>query len=216
MAYGLNVKPEWGYYPKVETLDGYEGPISALSPVNDGGVGWSGRTGGVHVDGAHFPTRVKWADPNGNPAPDFDSTPDLNVSERARRVIEDVEPSVHQFFPVEYVDSKGAFLENRYWLVIGNRLDAMDRERTNMVLRKGKVWRPADYMVSRGEEIPAHINPEEPAKLVFNAEAIGGAHLWVDKHIDGHVAWLSDFLGERLLAEKLTGLRLQESKVETV
>lgn len=216
MAYGLYVYPAWGYYPKVEPLDGFDGPISALNPVNDGGVGWSGRTGGVAVDGAHFPKHVRWADPNGNPAPDFDQTPCLNVSERARRVIEEMEPGVHQFFPVEYVDAKGAFLENRHWLVVGNRIDAMDRQHTNMVLRDGVVWRPADYIASRGEPVPAHIDPTEPARLVFSLKAIGSVHLWVDKHLDGPSTWLSDALAERFTAEKLTGLRLSESKVKTV
>lgn len=216
MAYGLYVYPEWGYYPKVEPLDGFDGPIDAINPVNDGGVGWSGRTGGVPVDGKHFPKHVRWADPNGNPVPDFDRTPALNVSERAKRVIEELEPGVHQFFPVEYVNAKGEFLEVRYWLVVANRRDGMDREHTNMVLMHGQVWRPADYMVSRGEPIPPHIDPSAPSRLVFNLKAIGDAHLWVDKHLDSPSVWLSDAAAERFTAEKLTGLRLNESKVEAV
>lgn len=216
MAYGLNIQPEWGYFPSVEALDGFGGPISAFDPINDGGVGWSGRAGGVPVDGAHFPKRVRCSNSRGRPLPDFDRTLDLNVSESARQAIEEVEPGVRQFFPVEYVDTSGAFLESRYWLVVCNRIDGMNREHTNMVLRRGQVWRPADYMVSRGEPIPPHIDPNEPAKLVFDADAIGTVHLWVDKHLDGPSTWLSSPMAAQFAAAKLSGLRLDQSRIEVV
>lgn len=216
MAHGLNVYPEAGYWPKIEPLDGFDGPIPALNPVNDGGQGWSGRTGGVPVDGKHFPKHVRWADTKGHPVPDFSDTPELNVSERAKALIEEMEPGQHQFFPVEYVDAKNVFLETRYWLVVGNRIDGMDRDHTNMILEDGNVWRPAKDFVRRGEPIPAHIDPKQPAKLVFSCKAIAGRHLWVDKHLDGPSVWISDALAERLKSEKFTGLRLDRSWVETV
>lgn len=216
MPYGLNIQPEWGSYPKVEPLDGFEGPISALEPINDGGVGWKGRTGGVPVDGTHYPKRVRCTNSRGRPLPDFDDTLELNVSERARQAIETIEPGVHQFFPVEYVDTKSTFLESRYWLVVCNRIDGMNREHTNMVLRKGQVWRPADYIASRGESVPPHIDPNEPARLVFDLKSIGNVHLWVDKHIDGPTTWLSDAMAEQFTTAKLTGLRLDQSRVEAV
>lgn len=34
----------------------------------------------------------------------------LNMSEKAKRVIESFEPGVHQFFPVEYQDKTGNFI----------------------------------------------------------------------------------------------------------
>jgi hypothetical protein len=37
MVYGLNVKPEWGYYPKVEALEGDVAKAKAIV-TPDGGV----------------------------------------------------------------------------------------------------------------------------------------------------------------------------------
>lgn len=216
MPYGLYIQPEWGHYPKVDPLDGFDGPISALNPVNDGGPGWSGRTGGVPVDGTHFPKRMRCLNSRGRPLPDFDEQLALNVSARAKQVIETVEPGVHQFFGVDYLNTANAPLESRFWLVVCNRIDAMAREHTNMVLLRGQVWRPADYMVSRGEPIPAHLDPTERPRLVFSLSAIGNAHLWVDRHIDGPATWLSDAMAARFAEANLTGLRLDQSRVEAV
>lgn len=214
MVFGLNVRPEWGYYPAVEVLDGDLSQVNALNPVNDGGAGWSGRSGGVPVDGTHLPKRVKWNDPRGNPVPDFDQTPMLNVSERARQLIESVEPKVHQFFPVEYLDRSGRPLESRFWFVICNRIDSLDREHTTMVLRKGRNWRPARDLARRGESIPSHIDPNAPSKMVFSLKQIGGAHIWRDKHLDSGSEWISDTLAEAFRTAGLTGI--EPSMVDSV
>jgi hypothetical protein len=215
MVYGLNVKPEWGFQPKVN----WEGekeparPIPALNPVNDGGVCGDSFNGGLPVDGSNFPKWVKWRDPNGNPVPDFDKIPYLNVSEKAKRLIESLEPSVHQFFPVEYQDMKGEFRETRYWFVSCNRIDSVDREHTTMVLRKGLEWRPARDMVRRGEEIPSHIDPAQPPRTVFNLKAIGDKHVWVDKHLSGQ-RYISDAAAKAFANAGLTGIR--PSKQESI
>lgn len=216
MVYGLNIKPEWGYYPKVELLDGDINQVNAINPVDDGGVAWSSRRGGVPVDGTHFPKRVKWDDAKGNPVPDFDKMPTLNVSERAKKLIENVEPGVHQFFPVEYFDRNGDSLETRYWFVVCNRIDSLDREHSIMVLYRGEVWRPPSDLVRRGEPIPDHIDLKQPAKIVFNLKAIGNAQLWHDKHLDGGGVYISDELAQRLKDEALTGLKLHDNGMESV
>jgi hypothetical protein len=210
MVYGLNVQPEWGYYPKVETLDGDLSKASAII-TPDGGVG----TGGFPRETESLPKRVKWMDPNGNPVPDFDQTPRLNVSERAKQLIESLEPGVHQFIPVEYFDKKGKFLENRYWFVVCNRIDSLDREHTTMVLSPGLGWYSARNLVAIGVEIPPHIDPDQPAKLVFNLAQIGDAQLWHDKFL-GSGEFISDKLAEAFLAAGITGLRLAESRGEAV
>lgn len=208
MVYGLNVKPEGGSYPKVEPLDGFDAPIPALEAVNDGGPGWSGRHGGVPVDGTHFPKRVRWSDADADAIPDFGQVPELHVSDDARRVIESLEPGVHQFFPVDFVDPGDRLLARRFWLVVCNRIDGMDRARTTMVLRKGVVWRPAKDLARRGEPLPDGVDPKAPARIVFSQQAIGDAHLWVDKHMDGPAVWISDTAARRFTEAGLTGLRL--------
>lgn len=214
MVYGLNVSLEWGFDPKVD-WDGKGGPppvIPALNRANDGGVG-GGRSGGMPVDGTNFPKWVKWSDPNGNPIPDFDQTPMLNISDKARRIIESLEPGVHQFFPVEYQHHKGQDIGTRYWFVICNRIDSVDREHTTFVLRKGLEWASARDLVRRGEAIPDHIDPTAPARMLFNLKAIGEKHLWVDKHLAGQ-RYISDAAAEAFAAAGLTGIR--PSKEESV
>lgn len=215
MVYGLNVQPEWIAHPKIEILEGGDGPIPALKPVKDGGVGGASRTGGVPVDGANFPKRVSWTDPHGNPVPDFDATPHLNVSERAKQIIESVEPGIHQFFPVAYVVN-GQSDGIRYWFVPCNRIDSLDRDHTTMVLRKGNIWRPASDLVRRGEAIPPHIDPTQPAKMVFNLKAIGNRHIWSDKHIGGAGYFISDKMADAFREVGLTGLQLDQSQAEAV
>lgn len=208
MVYGLNVRPEWGYYPKVEIVEpGDVSKVVALHPVDDGGVGWQGLNGGVPVDGSHFHKVMGWMDPNGNRVPDFDQTPMLNVSERARQIIESVEPGVHQFFPVTYLDAQGTFLEARYWLNVCHRIDCLDREHSTLVLRNGRVWRPAKDMARRGEPVPAHIDPDAPPRMVFSLSQIGNAHMWHDSHDDSGSIYLSDAMADAFSLVGLTGVR---------
>jgi hypothetical protein len=49
--------------------------------------------------------------------------------------------------------------------------------------------------------------------VVFNTSQIGRAHLWSDKHLL-NAYWISDELGEALIASGYTGLRL--TKFEAV
>lgn len=217
MVYGLNVRPEWGFDPKVDWEGKNEPPrdIPALEPVNDGGVGGAGRLGGIAVDGTNFPKWVKWTDPNGNPVPDFDNTPHLNVSERTKQIIESLEPGVHQFFPVEYQDKRGNPTGIRYWFNACNRLDSVDRQHSNMVLHRGWEWTSPKNVLRSGSTLPNHIDVSKPAKIVFNLQAIGDHHIWVDKHITSSI-WISSKAADLFRSEGLTGLRLSESGMETV
>lgn len=216
MVYGLNITPMHNHVPKVQHLDGFDGDIPALNPINDGGVGWSGRTGGVPVDGSHFPKRMKWKERSGILIPDFDKYPEPNVSEKAKAAIESLEPQSHQFFPVEYLDRNGNHLENRYWLVVGNRIDSVDRNHTNLVLSDTGAWIQARVLAILGKELPSHIDPTAKPKLVMSLAAIGTLHLWKDKHLSGGGMFISDKMAQVFKSLGLTGLKLDAAKVETV
>ena len=211
MVYGLNVKPEWGHYPKVKTHDGDSASAKAII-TPDGGVG----TGGFPRETANLPKRVTWSVPNRKPVPDFDQTPMLNVSERARRVIEGLEPGVHQFVPVEYYNKKGMLIENRYWFVVCNRIDSLDREHTTMILSLPmEGWCTIKDAERWGIPIPDHLDPGQPSKIVFNLRQIGCAHMWHDKYL-GSGEFMSDHMAEEIQKAGLTGLRLENSRVEAV
>jgi hypothetical protein len=86
--------------------------------------------------------------------PDFDNGPFLNVSARAKALIEQFEPGVHQFLPVEFVDIDGKHLEDRWFFVVCNRLDTIDRQHVQgFLLRRGKMWTPIeDYLRDMPDE----------------------------------------------------------------
>jgi hypothetical protein len=218
MVYGLNVQPEWGFGPKADWEGQDEYParaIPALNPVNDGGVNGDSYRAGLPVDGTNFPKWVKWSDPNGNPVPDFDDGPFLNVSEKAKSVIESLEPGVHQFFPVQYQDHKGKSWGTRYWFVVCNRLDTVNGKLSNMVLFNGWNWMPPRDVVDLGYPLPNGVDSKKPSRLVFNFAAIGEHHIWRDKHLDSG-PWISDKMADALKRAALTGLRLEEDKAEQV
>lgn len=203
MVYALDIAPAYGYYVGVELLDGDRNKVTSREPVNDGGVGWYG----TPADPTYLPKHVRWEDRKGNPVPDFDAAQLISVSERAKAIIERFEPGTHQFFPVEFVDKQGKFLENRYWFFICNRLDSVDRDHTTMVLYKGVQWNNVKDLLRRGEPIPPHIDPSQPSKKVFSLKAIGATHMWVDKHTGFAEGYISDAIAEAFAEAGLTGIR---------
>lgn len=207
MVYGLNVKPEHGYYVDVRVLDGSLDRVELVDPTPDGGYTPQGLYSGRHVKTGNLPKRMQWQDRNGHPVPDFDRQHALNVSARAKALIEQIEPNVHQFVPVEYVDRNGNHLEDRFFLVVGHRIDSLDRKKTTMVLVRGKIWRPASDLVDRPELQPPGYDPNAESKLVFSLSQINNAHVWCDKHLSGGSVFISDQLADAITAASLTGVK---------
>ncbi len=217
MVYGLNIQVEYGFGPKVE-WEGQDEParqIHVLNYVSDGGVNGKGVNAGRPVDGANFPKWIRWGEPGGNPVPDFDNSFYVNVSEKAKAVIESLEPNVHQFFAFECTNSKTQAVTTRYWFVVCNRLDTVDREHTNMVLLDGWEWTSPKNVLRIGDALPSGIDPEKPSNYIFNLKAIGDKHFWVDKHISTSV-WLSNQAAELLRSQGLTGIRFSEAGMEQI
>lgn len=203
MVYGLYVRPEHDYYVKVHPLDGDISRIEVVDQTPDGGSSFVNAARGASTMGRavktdFVPTRMRWADPNGHPIPDFNSSYILNVSSRAKDLIENLELGVHQFLSVDYCDIHDRALENRWFLIVCNRIDSVDRNHSRMRLAKGVIWTSIDVD-----------NP----KLVFSEEQTRGYHLWRDKHLLAG-PFISDILAERIEMERLTGVR--PSRAESV
>ena len=201
MVYGLNVKPEHGYYVKVDLLDGDISRIEVVDQTPDGGVPFvrhlqSAPTMGRPVKTDFVPTKMRWCDRQHHSIPDFDNGYILNVSSRAKDLIENLEPGVHQFLPVDYFDIDDRFIESRWFLIVCNRIDSVDRNHSRMLLVKGMMWSAGNIF-----------NP----KLVFNEEQARGYHLWCDKHLTTG-PFISDMLADRIQGELLTGLRLHRAE----
>jgi hypothetical protein len=216
MVYGLNVKPEHGYYVDTKEIGGSFDRVELVDPTPDGGYTPQGLYSGRHIKTDTVPKQMQWLDPHGHPVPDFDRQRCLNVSARAKALIEEYEPGVHQFVPVEYLDRTAAHLENRFFLIVGNRIDSLDHEKTTMVLRKGRIWTPVRDLVRDGEPLPPGVDPDTLSKMVFNRSQIGSAHMWCDKHLSIGGPYISDELANALKQSGFTGLALSEHGVETV
>ena len=212
MVYGLGTKTEHGYTVNVEMLDGSPAAIRSINQEPDGGVSFRGFTSGRRCHTEEFPTKMCWMGPLNPPIPDFNQSTLLNVSERGRDFIKSIEPSVHQFVPVDYFDKANNCVERRYFWVICNRIDSVDREYTTMVLRNGKTWRSAQDLHDRGqlEEISSHIDLKIPSKFVFNLNQIGDVQVWRDKHMDLGDILVSNTFAEALKQSELTGFKLSD------
>ncbi len=134
-----------------------------------------------------------------------------HVSDRFRDIVETFEPGVHQFLPFQILGSKKVVLADRWLMIVSNRLDSVDREKTTLILWKGAIWSPAQDFPS--SEWPIEYDPSKPNKIVFNNEAIGAHHLWYDRHLS-YGPYISDTLAEAFTAAAITGIRL--AKKETI
>jgi len=211
MVYGLNIVSANEFLYAAQPLDGNIAAIRSLDRSPDGGVSFESVSGGRRCHTEHFPTKMLWKGPKGSIIGDFNRQNLVNVSEQAKSLIEEWEPGVHQFVPVDFVDAKGNVLEHRYSLVICNRLDSVDREHTTFVLSAAKTWAAASDLVRWGEKdkIPSHIDPAKPGRFVFKKSRIGGAHIWRDKHMNLGGIFISDAFAAALRNSGLTGLRLK-------
>ncbi|MFL9841373.1 DUF1629 domain-containing protein [Sphingomonas sp. ST-64] len=216
MAYGLNIQPVYGKYPKVESLDDRFKKIGSLKdefrhllPTKaDGTPDFSSKRMPI------LPNSMLWRDRAGRAAPDFDVSPWLNVSATAKAIIERWEPGVHEFAPVAYTYSRGA-TETRFWVNVGNRIDAVAGGPSNMALLK-RQWRLPRDLLRNNEPMPDGLDPDAPSKLVFRSEAVRPYHMWADCYLGRATVFISDALADCFLAEGVTGLALANAKVEEI
>src|SRR5688572_2676914 len=78
MVYGLHVKPEHGYYVKVEALDGDISRVEVVDRTPDGGLPFStviesASRMGRPIRTDFVPTKMRWCDRRRHAIPDFDS-----------------------------------------------------------------------------------------------------------------------------------------------
>lgn len=165
---------------------------------------------GRPIDPTHLPTRMMIG---GGRRAVTDYTPDkgLNfISERFKKLIEGLEPKVHQFFPVELVDEDGGHLADHWFWVVCHRIDSVDRTQTTAILWRGVLWRPARDLSK--EELPAGVDPSQKTRIVFNSEQIGAAHFWRDKYLPSRSIHCSNRAASLIREAALTGIELIEQE----
>lgn len=178
-----------------DALDGNLDKVEIVDPTPDGGglLHKHKLMSGRAMKPDHMPTKLRRGGPGLDVLPllDIDGYAScLLVNATFRDILENLEPSVHQFFPmaVHVGEEKVA---DRWWLNICNRLDTYDRNRTYPLNERG-FWKPTR---------------ENSGAQVFSIKAIGDRHAWHDKF--GHGTYISDAFAELLQAARLTGITYQ-------
>ena len=123
---------------------------------------------GVPIDPTNMPTKIKVGGGKSPPA-DLIMHNGFFVSGKFRLVVEELEPRLHQFIPVELVWKDGSHAASYFWFYPCNRIDCMDREHTTHELtEKAGLWmnRPG-------------------GSYVVNLERVRGHDVWIDPRMAG-------------------------------
>jgi len=121
----------------------------------------------------------------------------LLVPQQFKDLLEELEPDVHQFWPMEiYV--KGEQVDLKYWFIACHRISALSREHCYPALHERGFW------------CPSPIGQRENDRVAFSKAAIGGRHAWVDMRFSDR--YFSNTFAERLQKLNLTGLRFSKKE----
>jgi len=160
---------------------------------------------GMPIADDHVPTIWQWS--SSKALLDFDNPHAFPcVNAKIKSIIEELEPDVHQFFPVQVVGKKKEPLDERWLWNVCNRIDSVDREHTTWIQPRGKRWFHPDRV--RPEDLPEDYDRSVPPKIVFSTERIGSAHFWRDPNLKRRDLYCSQSAGDALLSEAFTGLEL--------
>ncbi len=132
------------------------------------------------------------------------------ISNKFKMLIENIEPDVHQFFPLQMLDRKKNFLADHWIWNICNRVDSVDRENTNAFLYEYdhgfmKKWRR--YNDPFAPPAPEGVNPDDPVNFVFNNSQIDGYHFWRDPYRTlMNQIYVSDIAHEMLIENQINNI----------
>jgi hypothetical protein len=185
----MSYRPKPDSYPLAEVLEGNAGELELEDSTPDGGTGlaMSRSFSGRRVKPESVPKVICWK--SKRKFLDYENACRTTVSDRFRDLIEEIEPGVHQFEPVRFVDRDGSELGTRWFWQICNRIDSVHRGLTNWTL-PGVEW-----------STPLRYKP----RMVFDLEKIGNAQFWHDKH-KSNAAYVSDAVKKRIEDAGITGV----------
>lgn len=146
---------------------------------------------GYRVVAEDAPKKIRWMSTI-RAVPDYGGAPYCSsVSERLRDLIEQFEPGVHQFIPVDlYRPRAKEPFATHYWFVVCSRIDSVDAEHTTLVMNEFGKWRP---------------NVDFTSKRVFSLKAIGDHHIWADTRGSSDFRYISNQFHAALLDHGMTG-----------
>jgi hypothetical protein len=191
---GFDLPKDW--WEKVDYLDPDSVPENEKRPTADR------REAGFRVRPDTLPSQITLRT-KADPIPDV--LAHFVVSQRFRDLVEQFEPGVHQFVPVDvYAPDGREPVATYYWFIVGQRLDSVDRQHTTYMWEEGtrNIWVDSIMNTNTWE-----FTKISGAKLVFSNKQVSGHHIWHDPHVLTFGNGLcSDAFGKAALAAGLTGL----------
>lgn len=125
----------------------------------------------------------------------------LAVSEKLRSIIEDIEPGVHQFFPISIVQPRSTYPEKFYTFVIRNYRDSFrDMENVLPKLTDGESYTFTE------------IGKSGASKMYFDQSQVGGAHVWRERRFNEFIVNFSDKFVEYALDAEMRLPRMYQAK----
>lgn len=208
MVWSMRYQPKLPTSPDAEVVEGnlqrLGGPtgqhIELEDYTPDGGGGlqpWYEGGSGRRVKPESLPKVIRWKSKRS--LLDFEVAFVKTVSERFRALIEDIEPGVHQFEPIQFIAQDRSPLDTRWFWQVCNRLDTVDRAKTDMVMGNF-VWKPND-------DIPK----DQRVGVIFDLSKIGNIQFWHDKHLSAGT-YCSDNAKARIEAAGVTGVAFTQKK----
>lgn len=127
----------------------------------------------------------------------------ITVSKRMKDAIEDIEPNIHQFVPVELLHKDGTpYGESLWYFTICTVVDAISPEKGGVYKREG-----FDF-VNHPDRYSWVITPGEHDQLAVRKEVVAGRAAWRDcRYVTG--TFFSDALLERMKDEGMEGWDIQ-------
>lgn len=157
---------------------------------------------GYRVIGDTAPKKMLW-EGGDNPLPDIIQRNCLAISPGFRDLVEQFEPGVHQFFPVEIYKARNSDSSaTYYWINVCNRIDSIDPDQSNLYWKSNYAGERGSWRKKDGED-----------KLVFSLRNISDRHLWMDPFLSTHrYFYCSNQFAQAAKAENFLGLELTEQK----
>ena len=196
---GVGVQPEsYMYSNYFEAIDGDPQKLEVVDDTPDGGrwISPGALTAGRHILPDFVPTKLRRGGPGIKRQPLLDVNKWDGVSPLVPQVFKDIleelEPGVHQFFPMEYFE-KTIKIGEGYLFIVGNRLDTLHETLC---------------VPSRDERgFLGDTKKGDPYEVVFSREKVNGYHAWTEKFIRSRNLMLSQTFGDKLQSRNLSGVK---------
>ncbi|CAK0758639.1 putative PAS domain-containing protein [uncultured Gammaproteobacteria bacterium] len=128
--------------------------------------------------------------------------PVRGVTEAFRAMVEELEPGVHQFFPVEVTRKNGEPLEKQYYLLnVCQAIDAVIIDRSDV------EWTYTSLNIPGLTRIPVLQLTRGSPHFTLSGPAIAGRHIWRGKSELSSLMFFSDALMQRVLEQRMRKLR---------